>query len=162
MAHIALAAVRFKEFIKIFRAVVVCKLFPRFDILDCIYAHFTAGYARFAIGSAGVVDVAGSVMPLLSVDCPFRVDIEQVASTATIGFCVGYFFTYVFDDKCPLGYGGCRKKTKSRSRVGAFYDERFLRNGWFLGHGFERKWNNAVYDIASGNAMQWIRWIWYT
>lgn len=76
-----------------------------------------------------MIDIAGGVVVLLPIDRPLCVDVEEIASTAAIGFCIGNLFTGVFNDKRALRNIGIRKEPESGSRSGAAHDKEMF---WFL------------------------------
>ena len=70
---VALTPMRFDEAIKVFFAVVVGYLLPLLNPLCAVYEYAFAVDLRFAVRTAGMIDVSGGVFSYTAVNRPFVV-----------------------------------------------------------------------------------------
>lgn len=136
MTFVTATAMWFQKLIEVFLAIIIGEFFANLDVLDCIDLYLAAIDARFAIRSAGVIDVAGGVVVFFAVNRPLGVDVEQVAAASAVGFRIGYFFTSVFDNKGFLCDVGRREQAKAGSSARSLNGEdRFVGRYFFGRHG---------------------------
>jgi len=95
----ALAAVGLDIVIEKFFAIIVGKLLTGFDISLCVdeYFLFVLVHLRFAVGAAGVVDVAGKVLAPLTIDHVIVVYGKEVLTATAVSLIGRDLLTGVFD-----------------------------------------------------------------
>ncbi len=100
----ALASVRFNVFVEVDLSIVISELFAGLDLPLGLYPDLVrVGIVHgFAIGAAGMINVAGQIGPSRSVDGPFLVQVELIAVRLPVRFRVADLFAGIFDDQIAL------------------------------------------------------------
>jgi hypothetical protein len=109
----AAATVGFDVFFKVVGAVVVAKFFSFFNIFNTVDQYFFGFNYDFAVGAAGVIDIASGIFSASAVNGPAGIDFKEIFASFLISFFAGEHSAGVFNDKFSFLDGKVSKKAQS-------------------------------------------------
>ncbi len=116
MYRSATATVGLNVFIKIFFAIVIGELFTNLDILDGVDKHLPFHDVWLAVWLTRMIDIAGEVVALSTVDSLTAIYFKKVFTITYILFFFRNFATKIFNDSLPFFVRTSSEEPEPRAR----------------------------------------------